>query len=49
MRRVGLILTLGREPVEPEQIASEAVFLASDAASLVNGVALPDDGGRAMA
>ncbi len=49
MRRVDPILTLGGEPVEPEQIASVAVFLASDAASLVNGVALPDEGGWAVA
>jgi len=49
VRRVGLILTLGGEPVEPEQIASVAVFLASDAASLVNGVALPYGGGWVVA
>jgi NAD(P)-dependent dehydrogenase (short-subunit alcohol dehydrogenase family) len=32
-------------PAEPAQIAAVAVFLASDAASRINGVALPVDGG----
>jgi NAD(P)-dependent dehydrogenase (short-subunit alcohol dehydrogenase family) len=33
------------EPADPQQIAQVAVFLASDAASRVNGVALRVDGG----
>ena len=33
------------EPAAPEQIASVAVFLATDAASRLNGAAIPVDGG----
>jgi NAD(P)-dependent dehydrogenase (short-subunit alcohol dehydrogenase family) len=38
--------SLRRKPAEPEQMASVAVFLASDAASHINGAVLPVDYGQ---
>lgn len=43
--RVQKVLACSPEPGEPEQIASAAVFLASDESSYINGVVLPVDGG----
>ena len=34
-----------RRPAQPEEIANAALFLISDEASFINGVALPVDGG----
>jgi meso-butanediol dehydrogenase/(S,S)-butanediol dehydrogenase/diacetyl reductase len=40
-------LPLGR-PGRPEEIARAMLFLASDEASFITGVALPVDGGRTV-
>jgi NAD(P)-dependent dehydrogenase (short-subunit alcohol dehydrogenase family) len=39
------IIGLNERVAEPEQMAEVAVFLASDAASFVNGAIVPVDGG----
>ncbi|MEV5412934.1 SDR family oxidoreductase [Thermopolyspora sp. NPDC052614] len=45
--RLAPVLALGDRIAQPEQMASVAVFLASDAASFVNGALVPVDGGWA--
>ncbi len=45
MRRFRATIPLGRMP-EPDDVASAALFLASDEARVVTGVALPVDGGQ---
>ncbi|MEU8248865.1 glucose 1-dehydrogenase [Nonomuraea sp. NPDC048916] len=43
--RLGPVLALGEQMAQPEQMADAALFLASDAASFVNGAIVPVDGG----
>lgn len=43
--RLSPVLTLGERLAQPEQMADAALFLASDAASFVNGAIVPVDGG----
>jgi 3-oxoacyl-[acyl-carrier protein] reductase len=45
MRRFRATIPLGRMP-EPEDVASAALFLVSDEARMITGVALPVDGGQ---
>jgi len=43
--RLGPVLALGESMAQPEQMADAALFLASDAASFINGAIVPVDGG----
>ncbi|MGI5270252.1 SDR family NAD(P)-dependent oxidoreductase [Nonomuraea sp. CA-218870] len=43
--RLSPVLALGDQLAQPEQMADAALFLASDAASFVNGAIMPVDGG----
>jgi NAD(P)-dependent dehydrogenase (short-subunit alcohol dehydrogenase family) len=45
MRRFRATIPLGRMP-EPEDVAAAALFLASDEARMITGIALPIDGGQ---
>jgi NAD(P)-dependent dehydrogenase (short-subunit alcohol dehydrogenase family) len=47
--RLGPVLALGERIAQPEQMADVAVFLASDAASFVNGALVPVDSGWSAA
>ncbi|NUW31843.1 SDR family oxidoreductase [Nonomuraea sp. SMC257] len=47
--RLGPVPALGERLAEPEQMAEGALFLASDAASFVNGALVPVDGGWSAA
>ncbi|WP_307845514.1 glucose 1-dehydrogenase [Planomonospora sp. ID67723] len=47
--RLGPVIALGERMAEPEQMADVAVFLASEAASFVNGAIVPVDGGWSAA
>ncbi|MEQ4723994.1 glucose 1-dehydrogenase [Nonomuraea sp. B19D2] len=47
--RLGPVLSLGERIAQPEQMADAAVFLASDAASFINGAIVPVDGGWSAA
>ncbi|MEV0231845.1 glucose 1-dehydrogenase [Nonomuraea sp. NPDC050786] len=47
--RLGPVLSLGERIAQPEQMADAAVFLASDAASFINGALVPVDGGWSAA
>ncbi|GIH98399.1 SDR family NAD(P)-dependent oxidoreductase [Planobispora takensis] len=47
--RLGPVLALGERLAQPEQMAEAALFLASDAASFVNGAIMPVDGGWSAA
>ncbi|MEV0612737.1 glucose 1-dehydrogenase [Nonomuraea sp. NPDC050404] len=47
--RLGPVLALGESLAQPEQMADAALFLASEAASFVNGAILPVDGGWSAA
>ncbi|NUT38620.1 MAG: SDR family oxidoreductase [Thermoactinospora sp.] len=47
--RLAPVLALGERMAQPEQMAAVAVFLASDAASFVNGALVPADGGWSAA
>ncbi|MFI7444636.1 SDR family NAD(P)-dependent oxidoreductase [Nonomuraea indica] len=47
--RLSPVLTLGERLAQPEQMADAALFLASDAASFVNGAIVPVDGGWSAA
>jgi NAD(P)-dependent dehydrogenase (short-subunit alcohol dehydrogenase family) len=47
--RLGPVLALGERMAQPEQMADAALFLASDAASFVNGAIVPVDGGWSAA
>lgn len=47
--RLGPVLALGERLAQPEQMADAALFLASDAASFVNGALVPVDGGWSAA
>uniref|UniRef100_UPI001C5D7B96 SDR family NAD(P)-dependent oxidoreductase n=1 Tax=Nonomuraea rhizosphaerae TaxID=2665663 RepID=UPI001C5D7B96 len=47
--RLGPVLALGERIAQPEQMADAALFLASDAASFVNGAIVPVDGGWSAA
>ncbi|NJP88434.1 SDR family oxidoreductase [Nonomuraea sp. FMUSA5-5] len=47
--RLGPVLALGERLAQPEQMAEAALFLASDAASFVNGAIVPVDGGWSAA
>ncbi|MFI6512636.1 SDR family NAD(P)-dependent oxidoreductase [Streptosporangium sp. NPDC050855] len=47
--RLGPVLALGERMAEPERMADAALFLASDAASFVNGAIVPVDGGWSAA
>ncbi|HUR01596.1 MAG TPA: glucose 1-dehydrogenase [Nonomuraea sp.] len=43
--RLAPVLALGEHYAQPEQMADAALFLASDAASMINGAIVPVDGG----
>ncbi|MFI7154072.1 SDR family NAD(P)-dependent oxidoreductase [Nonomuraea sp. NPDC050022] len=43
--RLAPVLALGENMAQPEQMADAALFLASDAASFINGAIVPVDGG----
>ncbi|GAA2272278.1 SDR family oxidoreductase [Nonomuraea roseoviolacea subsp. roseoviolacea] len=47
--RLGPVLALGERLAQPEQMAEAALWLASDAASFVNGALVPVDGGWSAA
>ncbi|MCA2221931.1 SDR family NAD(P)-dependent oxidoreductase [Nonomuraea aurantiaca] len=47
--RLGPVLALGESMAKPEQMADAALFLASDAASFINGAIVPVDGGWSAA
>ncbi|MEV4065548.1 SDR family NAD(P)-dependent oxidoreductase [Nonomuraea dietziae] len=47
--RLAPVLALGERMAQPEQMADAALFLASDAASFVNGAIVPVDGGWSAA
>ncbi|GAA4973058.1 NAD(P)-dependent dehydrogenase (short-subunit alcohol dehydrogenase family) [Nonomuraea thailandensis] len=47
--RLGPVLALGERLAQPEQMADAVLFLASDAASFVNGAIVPVDGGWSAA
>lgn len=47
--RLSPVLALGERMAQPEQMAEAALFLASDAASFVNGAIMPVDGGWSAA
>ncbi|TMS00613.1 SDR family NAD(P)-dependent oxidoreductase [Nonomuraea basaltis] len=47
--RLGPVLALGERLAQPEQMADAALFLASDAASFINGAIVPVDGGWSAA
>ncbi|MEV1001531.1 glucose 1-dehydrogenase [Nonomuraea sp. NPDC050202] len=47
--RLGPVLALGERLAQPEQMADAALYLASDAASFVNGAIVPVDGGWSAA
>jgi NAD(P)-dependent dehydrogenase (short-subunit alcohol dehydrogenase family) len=47
--RLGPVLALGERLAQPEQTADAALFLASDAASFINGAIVPVDGGWSAA
>ncbi|SEF90220.1 NAD(P)-dependent dehydrogenase, short-chain alcohol dehydrogenase family [Nonomuraea solani] len=47
--RLGGVLALGERLAQPEQMADAALFLASDAASFINGAIVPVDGGWSAA
>ncbi|MER5321073.1 SDR family oxidoreductase [Streptosporangium roseum] len=47
--RLAPVLALGEHIARPEQMADAALFLASDAASFVNGAIVPVDGGWSAA
>ncbi|MFB4284043.1 SDR family NAD(P)-dependent oxidoreductase [Nonomuraea sp. MTCD27] len=47
--RLGPVLALGERLAQPEQMADAALFLASDAASFINGALVPVDGGWSAA
>ncbi|MGW3346174.1 SDR family NAD(P)-dependent oxidoreductase [Nonomuraea rubra] len=47
--RLGPVLALGERLAQPEQMADAALYLASDAASFINGAIVPVDGGWSAA
>lgn len=47
--RLAPVLALGEHYAQPEQMADAALFLASDAASMINGAIVPVDGGWSAA
>ncbi|MFG1702693.1 SDR family oxidoreductase [Nonomuraea sp. M3C6] len=47
--RLGAVLAVGERLAQPEQNADAALFLASDAASFINGAIVPVDGGWSAA
>ncbi|MDR8414804.1 glucose 1-dehydrogenase [Nonomuraea sp. 3-1Str] len=47
--RLAPVLALGERIAQPEQMADAALFLASDAASFINGALVPVDGGWSAA
>ncbi|MFI7633422.1 SDR family NAD(P)-dependent oxidoreductase [Nonomuraea sp. NPDC049400] len=49
LTRLAPVLALGERIAQPEQMAEAALFLASDAASFVNGAIVPVDGGWSAA
>lgn len=49
MARLAPVLSLGEQIAQPRAIADVALFLASEAASFVNGAVLPADGGWSAA
>jgi NAD(P)-dependent dehydrogenase (short-subunit alcohol dehydrogenase family) len=49
LARLGPVLALGGRLAQPEQMADAALFLASDAASFINGAIVPVDGGWSAA